>query len=152
MHHIWMSHVSHLTESCQRHEQGMSRIWISFHTYVHMFHTDEGFISKNPHMWISHIKSCAFKRRNVVYWNPNGRSSMISCIQHVHKHTHMDLPASDTRVIVHVLWVSSLWATVRERGKLQVPPLCETKRSRERKREKAKKESQIWSASESHVD
>ena len=23
--------------------------------------------------------SCAFSRRNVVYWNPNGRSSMISC-------------------------------------------------------------------------
>jgi len=36
---------------------------------------------ENPNQWRSeqYLFSVTVQRRNVVYWNPNGRSSMISC-------------------------------------------------------------------------
>jgi len=39
--HIWMSHVTHMNESCHTYESVMSHIWISHTWIIHVIHTNE---------------------------------------------------------------------------------------------------------------
>jgi len=53
MSHIWMSHVTHMDESCHTHGWVMSHIWMS-----HVTHTDESCHTHGwvmSHIWMSHV-------------------------------------------------------------------------------------------------
>jgi len=53
MSHIWMSHVTHMNESCNSYEWVTSRIWMSHVTYMNAsYHTHE---QKIFHMWMRHV-------------------------------------------------------------------------------------------------
>ena len=53
MSHIWMSHVTHMNESCHTYEWVMSHIWMSHVTHMNESrHTYEWVMS---HIWMSHV-------------------------------------------------------------------------------------------------
>ena len=53
MAHIWMSHVTHMNESCHTYEWVMSRIWMSHVTHMNeSCHTCKWVMS---HTWMSHV-------------------------------------------------------------------------------------------------
>ena len=52
--HIWMNHVTHMSESCHTYEWIMSHVWMSPVTHMNeSCHTHEWVMS---HTWMSHIK------------------------------------------------------------------------------------------------
>ena len=53
MAHLWMSHVTHLHESCHTYEWVMAHIWMSHVTHMNeSWHTYEWVIA---HLWMSHV-------------------------------------------------------------------------------------------------
>jgi len=61
MSHIWMSHVTHMNESCRTYEWVMSHIWMSHVAHIcmsHVTHMNESCHSYGrvmSHIWMSHV-------------------------------------------------------------------------------------------------
>ena len=92
MSHIWMSHVTHMNESCHTYEWVMSHIWMSHTTHMNAStsHTYEWVMF---HIWMSHVthmnESChTWMRQHVTHMNK-------SC--HTHEWNIPDITATNKK-------------------------------------------------------
>jgi len=81
MSHIWMSHATHMNESCHTNVWVMSNIWMSHAT--HMNESCRTYEWVMPRTWIHHItnilrtwalRSCPPKNGKIALWLPTNRS------------------------------------------------------------------------------
>jgi len=83
--HIWMSHVTHVNESCHTYRV-MSHIWMSHVTHINQSrHTYEWVMSN---MWMSHTSHMNESRNASHIWIHHGRHIWTSHGTHINESRH----------------------------------------------------------------